>query len=260
VSTVVLGAGRSGRVADWLIRLVRNPRATLAVQARKLWLRYHVARHALPSVGLSYLTTDNPQIVPPIMDEICMPPYYGPTDHDDFTPLMKIASALQPKVIVELGTAHGNTVANLCNQLEDCRVYTVNAPVELQTGETITFELTRDEIGRVYRNAGFADRVVQIFQNTLHLDLGQYFSEPVVDLAIVDACHDTDYVINDFLKVKPFVRQGGIVLFHDTHPSMAGHLDGSYIGCMLLRAQGFDIRHLSGSWWGVWRNDGPGRA
>src|SRR5205823_1006557 len=96
---------------------------------------------------------------------------------------------------------------------------------------------------------------VQIFENTLDLNLAEYMPLASVDLAIVDACHDTDYVVNDFLKVRPFVRAGGVVLLHDTHPSMAGHLAGSYTDCLLLRRQGFDIRQLTNTWWAVWRNE-----
>jgi hypothetical protein len=44
---------------------------------------------------------------------------------------------------------------------------------------------------------------------------------------------------------------------------MRAHLGGSYIACMKLRRQGFDIRHLTGTWWAVWIKpegvDGPNR-
>lgn len=244
------------RIGDWIWRLVRFPRKTLSIQLQKLWLLYHRVRYALPTVTLAEVAPNDLPLRAPILQDICMPPYFGATDHDDFTPLMKIARSLQPRLIVELGTAHGNTVANLCNQVDSCRVYTVNAPVEMQTGDAITFQLTRDEIGRAYRQSGFGDRVVQIFENTLDLDLSRYMADACVDLAIVDACHDTPYVVNDFLKVKPFVREGGVVLLHDTHPSVAGHLGGSYTACLLLRKKGFDVRHLENTWWAIWENTG----
>lgn len=222
---------------------------------RKLQRLNLVVPYSLPTVSLASLVRDDPPIREPILDDICLPPYIGPIDHDDFIPLMKLASSIHPRIIVEFGTAYGNTVANLCNQIEACHVYTVNAPAELQTGSQITYELKRDEIGRVYRRFGFEGRVTQIFENTLDLDLSRFFDDACVDLAIIDACHDTPYVINDFMKVQPFVREGGMVLFHDTHPSMVGHLVGSYTACMMLRKGGFDIRHVSNSWWAIWRND-----
>jgi predicted O-methyltransferase YrrM len=194
-------------------------------------------------------------VVQPIRDDICLPPYLGPTDHDDFVPLMRIANSSHPRVIFEFGTAHGNSVANLCRQCPNAKVYTLNAPVESQTGDVVTFELSVSEIGRVYRAHGFADRVTQILQNSMSLDLSQTFAGPVVDLAIIDACHDAEYVLNDFSKIQPYVSPKGIVLFHDTHPSMDAHLDGSYQACVRLRALGFDIRHVEGTWWAIWKRE-----
>jgi predicted O-methyltransferase YrrM len=165
---------------------------------------------------------------------------------------MKIARFLQPEIILELGTAHGNTVANLCRQCPRAHVFTVNAPAAEQTGKLTTYSLTIDEIGRVYRSHGYTDRVTQIFANTLDLDLSSYLSKQSVNLVVIDACHDTDYVINDFSKVSPYVKSNGIVLFHDTHPSMDDHLIGSYRACMQLRKRGLDIRHIEGTWWGMW--------
>jgi len=142
-------------------------------------------------------------------------------------------------------------------------VYTVNALGEEQTGAYVTYVLDRADIGRVYRRYGFADRVVQIYSNTLTVELGRYLARDSVDLAIIDACHDTEYVINDFHKTAPLVRAGGVILLHDTHPSMRAHLGSSYIACMKLRRRGFDIRHLTGTWWAVWIKpegvDGPNR-
>jgi hypothetical protein len=97
--------------------------------------------------------------------------------------------------------------------------------------------------------------VNQILANTLSIDLSAVLSNTAVDLAIIDACHDTEYVLSDFLKVAPYMRPGGVVLLHDTHPSMHGHLLGSYRACMQLRRKGFDLRYLAGTWWGVWQKE-----
>ncbi len=208
--------------------------------------------YELPSVNVIDVTKKDIPIADPIMEGICMPPYLY-KKHDDFGALMKLAKFTNAKTIVELGTAHGNTSANLCKNCPDAKVYTVNAPVEAMTGDMTTYDLSKEEIGIAYRNSGYSNRVVQIFENTLHLDLSKYFKEPIVDFAIVDACHDTDYVINDFHKVLPFMKADGIILLHDTHPSMEDHLGGSYVACMELRKEGHDIRHVANTWWGIWR-------
>lgn len=213
------------------------------------------ALYGLPEVSLAP-KADGMEVTEPITEQMCMPPYYYDTSHDDFSPLMKLAKSLDPKVIVELGTAHGNTTANLALNCPRAHIYTVNAPLDLMTGSSTTYSLSRDEIGAVFRNAGFGDRVTQIFANTLSLDMSQSLKPgEKIDLGIVDACHDEDYVINDFLKLLPFMSDDGVMLLHDTDKKMEGHLRGSYMACMKLRRRGHDIRHLQDTWWGVWRRD-----
>lgn len=230
------------------------------VRVHRSWRRLVFPFRRLPTVELEAIVPRAVEIESPIMTDICLPPFYRFDDHDDYTPLMKIVKSLQPSIVLELGTAHGNSTANICRQSPGTKIYTVNAPVEEQTGTLTTYDLTVEEIGRVYRAHGFGERVVQIFANTLHLDLSQYFDGPSIDLAVIDACHDTDYVINDFHKVRPFVKPGGIVLFHDTFPSLTpSHLDGSYRACLKLRREGHDIRHLNNTWWAVWVNDEAGQ-
>jgi predicted O-methyltransferase YrrM len=209
--------------------------------------------YGLPSANLEELASDTATLKPAFLDDICMPPYYGPRDHDDFTPLMRALIQLRPKLVLELGTAHGNTVANICHFCPEATVVTVNAPAEAQTGNFITFSLAQDDIGRVYRKHGFAPRVRQVFQNTLQLDLDAVVQPGTADAAIIDACHDTDFVLNDFHKVNKYIRGGGLVFLHDTHPSEKEHLLGSAVACMKLRRQGFDISHVRDTWWGIWR-------
>ncbi|MGO8931001.1 MAG: class I SAM-dependent methyltransferase [Limisphaerales bacterium] len=189
-----------------------------------------------------------------------MPPYKGPKGQDDLGALLQVARSVLPKVAVELGTAHGNLTANLCRQCPDVTVYTVDAPAAEQTGEVVTYSLSKNEIGRVYRRHGYSERVVQIFENTLKLDLSRYFQGPSVGLGIIDACHDAEYVMNDFRKLTPFIEPGAIILLHDTDPSMEKHLRGSYMACMRLRRNGFDIKQLTGTWWGVWVKPPPAKA
>jgi len=213
---------------------------------------------ALPSVSLSSLPEYESAASQPILDDICLPPFVATDRHNDFAALMRLVATRCPKVVLELGTAHGNTVANICRACPDARVVTVNAPPEEISGRSTTFALAKDEIGRVYRRYGFSDRVVQVWCNTLQLDLSPYLAPGSVDLAIVDACHDCKYVINDFLKAIPFIAPGGVVLLHDTHPSLSQHLVGSYGACMILRRRGFDIRHIENTWWGIWVNRADG--
>lgn len=210
--------------------------------------------YRLPSVDLSEIVDINIKCKPPIMDDICLPPHHGPKSHNDIDPLLKIIKHLNPKTIFEFGTAYGNTVANICNN-SDAYVFTVNALPEQVTGDFITYAISKDKIGCVYKKYGYEKRVNQIYENTLDLDIEKYLSNNIIDIAIIDACHDTDYVINDFTKIVPFINKNGLILLHDTHPSMKSHLIGSYVACMKLRKKGFDIKHINNTWWAIWKNE-----
>lgn len=217
--------------------------------------------HGPPEIDGEDLNGKAYSVEPVIFDDICLFPYKRDSDrdtatHDDYGSLMRVLDAIEPTTLIELGTAHGNTTANMCKRFIDLRVITVDAPKHLLTGDATTFALTEAEIGRVYRRHISSRQVIQLFQNTLDLELDEVLSPGSADVAIIDACHDTDYVINDFHKVRPFVRENGVILFHDTHPSMEGHLRGSFVACSQLRKSGFDIRHIRNTWWGIWFN-GP---
>lgn len=194
-----------------------------------------------------------------IRDDIGLPPLHGPADHDDITAALTIAAAIQPQLVVEFGTAYGNLTANIC-RFTPGRIITVNALPQQISGVATTFAPGPSEIGRAYRAHGYGERVTQVFANTTQVDLAPLVGAAQVDLGIVDACHDTAYVYRDFLKIAALVRPGGAVLLHDTHPSMHDHLGGSYVACAGLRLRGFDIRHIEGTWWGLWVKGGLARS
>jgi len=219
-------------------------------------------RYRLPSRRLEQVCSPESAVEPgePITEDACMAPYRDNLPHDDLGAVLRIARSLRPRLMFEIGTAHGNLTANLLKTCDGARMITVNAPADEMTGEITTFSLKPDEIGRVYRKYGMASRVEQLFINSLDLDADALGLSNCVDLAIVDGCHDTDFVINDFRKIQGAVRPGGIVLMHDTHPSQQGHLKGSYRACLVLRKHGEDIRWIRGTWWGYWRKPGAAEA
>jgi SAM-dependent methyltransferase len=208
-------------------------------------------RGDLPSVSLGDLAPrccTAPRI---IEEHRSVPPRRG-YPHDDLGALLRILSKVRPRNVLELGTGYGNTVANICANCE-ARVFTVNALPEQISGSATTYVLDRDRIGSVYRAWGFAPRVTQIYANTLEMDLTRCLPGACIDLAIIGACHDTRYVINDFRKVLAVLRGRAVVLLHDTHPGGGGHLRRSYRACRHLRDQGFGIVHIRDTWWAYWR-------
>lgn len=188
-----------------------------------------------------------------VEDDIVLPSKFREEfSHDDLTSLLNLLKEKTPKRVLELGTAHGNTVANIALNF-DCEIYTVNALPEQLSGEVTTFSLSKNEIGRVYRKYDLKN-ITQIYENTLSMNLEKYIQKKSIDFAIIDACHDKEYVINDFLKIKPYLNIGATVVLHDTHPSREGHLIGSYDACIWLKLKGYNIKRIKDTWWGIYIN------
>lgn len=227
-------------------------RSLNALRWRSIWRRYR-----LPETSFTSLAGDDRPLEPIYTDGLHMPPFAGPTNIDDVGMALSIIHQADPSVIVELGTGRGAFTANLC-AVTNARIYTVNAlPHQIQ-GNVTTFALARDEIGRIYRDNGYADRVVQVYDDTRNLQYSEILHEgDVVDVAIIDACHDAEFVLHDFLHLVPHTHDGSLILVHDVHPSMLGHLRESYLACMYLRMVGYNIYHIKDSWWGVWWRRNP---
>jgi predicted O-methyltransferase YrrM len=239
---------------------IRRDRHALLFPLRSKWQALSESLR-LPAIQIDSITTvGRSQLSEPILEDICMAPFTSGLTHDDLGAVLRLAMTIRPRVICEIGTAHGNLTANLLCNCRDATVVTIDSPNELQTGRATTYHLNQGQIGRVYRKYGYQERVTQLFLNSLELDLTSYVNATGIDLAIIDACHDTDYVLNDFEKVRGFIRPGGVVLFHDTNPSQEGHLAGSYRACLLLRWRMFDVKWIQDTWWGYWRNPGGQEA
>jgi len=164
----------------------------------------------------------------------------------------------QPEVALEIGTSNGMGTVLMAVNAPAATLYTVNIPPEEVAsgagGSLTTNALSVDEIGKAYRDRGLTS-VVQILANTAtwEPDIGP------IDVAFIDGCHDTDFVIRDTLKVLAHMRPGGFILWHDFNPALAKKFhwiasvcDGVERLCRKGAVQG-RIFHLRDSWIGVYR-------
>ena len=117
---------------------------------RDAW-RLSNRRYLLPEITYRQLTgqsVPHDYLAAAIKDDLCLPPIVNGrrTGHNDFDPLMGVVEALPPGIVVELGTAHGATVANMCALNAELCVYTVNAPFEPGTADFDAYGLEAGEI------------------------------------------------------------------------------------------------------------------
>ncbi len=161
-----------------------------------------------------------------------------------------------PKILLEIGTSFGRGTALMAQNAPGGLVYTVNIPPEEidEGGKLVTFAPSRDDIGRYYRKKGLTN-VRQIFANTATWkpDFGP------IDVALIDGCHDADFVYNDTCKVLEMCRPGSIILWHDFNPTLVKvyhwigevcrGIDNLYANS-IIRGR---ILHLQDSWVGLYR-------
>lgn len=161
-----------------------------------------------------------------------------------------------PKIILEIGTSHGQTTALMAQNAPQSIVYTVNIPPEeiSEGGNFVTFSPLMQEIGKYYRDKNCTN-VHQIYANTKNWipDIGP------IDIAFIDGCHDADFVFNDTLKILKNCRPGSIIMWHDFNPNLIGVYDWITDVCRgveRLYAKGLiveKIYHLQDSWVGLYK-------
>ena len=123
-----------------------------------------------------------------------------------------------PEILLEIGTAAGQTTTIMAMNAPKAAVYTVNIPPEQirRGGKLVTYAPKSDEIGSYYRSRGCSN-IHQILANTSDWqpDFGP------IDVSFIDGCHDAKFVFNDTAKVLKYCRPGSILIWHDFCPELA---------------------------------------
>lgn len=176
----------------------------------------------------------------------------------DAESLATVMRNADPKVALEIGTAGGEGTLLMSLNAPSAVINTVNIlPEEIEAGKGgvhTTIAMAKERIGAAYKERGVTN-VRQIFANTATWtpDIG------TIDVAFIDGCHDTDFVINDTKKILAHMRPGSFILWHDFNPSLASKFDWIHSVCLgvekLLRAGVLKNRvfHLKDSWVGIYR-------
>jgi predicted O-methyltransferase YrrM len=160
------------------------------------------------------------------------------------------------EIILEIGTFRGRTTAAISENAPNSKIYTVNIlPEDIEGGgEAITAALPKEEIGEYYREKG-CQNIQQIYANTATWEPG---FGPIA-VAFIDGCHDSEFVINDTIKVLRRCEPGSLILWHDFNPlltscyswisSVCGGIEELYRKGVLKGK----ILHLQDSWIGLYR-------
>lgn len=127
-----------------------------------------------------------------------------------------LVEIMKPAKIVELGTYSGNSYFAFCQAVKQLHLSTRCFAVDTWQGDIHVGNYANDVYERVKEINkkeffGFSHLMQMSFDDALNS-----FSDGSVDILHIDGTHTYDAVKNDFTNWLPKVRQGGVILLHDT--------------------------------------------
>ncbi|MFN2396212.1 MAG: class I SAM-dependent methyltransferase [Bacteroidales bacterium] len=127
-----------------------------------------------------------------------------------------LVETMKPSAIVELGSYSGNSYFAFCQVVKDLWLPTRCYAVDTWKGDIHVGNYTNDVYERVKEInekefSGFSHLIQLRFDDAL-----QNFSDETIELLHIDGTHTYDAVKNDFTRWLPKVKQGGVILLHDT--------------------------------------------
>jgi len=127
--------------------------------------------------------------------------------------MANLIAGLRPKAVLEIGTALGGTLLLIC-RLSDPHATIVSVDLPVQT---FAYRHYRVPIFKSFRRNGQRLHLVAADSHTEETKsrVVRLLDGQSLDVLFIDADHSYQGVRADFEMYSPFVRKGGIVIFHD---------------------------------------------
>jgi hypothetical protein len=148
-------------------------------------------------------------------------PQHGNMTGEEIISISLLVRWARPRTIFEFGTFNGNTTLQMAlNSPEDCRLYTLNLPLE--HAETLLLSSRQDRLvhpnvagsGQAFRDEPERARIEELFGDSAKFDFVPY--QGSCDFVLVDAGHEYDYVRSDTENaLKLLSPEGGVIVWHD---------------------------------------------
>ncbi len=124
-----------------------------------------------------------------------------------------IVQRLNPKIVVEIGTANGGTLFLFANVANPEKIVSIDLPHGSFGGGYPFWKIP------FYKSLG-KNHIIELIRSDSHLDktledLRILLKRKSVDVLLIDGDHTYQGVSKDFQMYSPLVKEGGIVAFHD---------------------------------------------
>lgn len=144
-------------------------------------------------------------------------------DHGEAYVLSLLTAYLQPRRIVEIGTASGQATLLMARQAPEARIDTLDLGNEApslgeQRGQPPWTDLST--IGAAFRGTEHAERITQHFGDSARFDFAPFAG--AIDLVFVDGAHTYEYVRSDSRAALAMLAPGGAIVWDDCNALSPG--------------------------------------
>ena len=146
------------------------------------------------------------------MDIICTSKRFAPKQmQHEFLDLLWLLEKHQPKYICEIGSARGGTLALFCQiAAANARLLAIDIDFTNSRVKALKhFAVKPQEITCIAGDSKASETLRQV---------EEWLGENKLDFLFVDGDHTKQGVTNDFNNFLPYMRDGGIIGFHDIVP------------------------------------------
>ena len=140
-------------------------------------------------------------------------------DVNELIILVSISKLFEVQNIIEIGTFNGNTALNLAYNLPSCnKIFTVDLPIDFDNNlphiSSNNSNVTdRKKVGFYFRDSEYNTKIKQVYENSYIMDWSIFKTN--FDLIFIDGCHDYKYVKKDSENALKYIKNGGIIVWHD---------------------------------------------
>ncbi len=134
-----------------------------------------------------------------------------------------ICQLRKPRRIFEIGTFDGATTMILARSAPHADIFTLDLPADAASAATDAIEAANAAAGLVgarFRDKPEAERITQLFGDSRHFDFSPWHGS--IDLVLVDAGHDYEFVASDTRSALRLLAPGGVIIWDDYMPYFPG--------------------------------------